>query len=661
MARSRKKESGQISIMLAMMMMTFIIFFAFVINIGMLVNAKINLQNAADLAAYSGAAVQARQLTHISHLNYEMRRQYKKFIFRYYVIGNMAQQSMSQNSGPRKWSPDGVFDYGAPATCIIFNPNDNVCQLASLKAISIPSKSAMDAINDTLIASLQQIEDLRLKNCTSQGKINKQVLLFWLWNTDPDLGLLSSIIQNNLAMQQEYGKTLSLLKGLNYGLGLIPKEILIRQRIRTLEEYVNTPAQSGLTHDKLRELLVHPDHPQFERSIAAFQTAFDTLGNHTFDNVESIQLDELLPGTTDAAHLLKLNTQNIQFDTFFVDFDPGPAASGQNPQDCRGFLSRIPVNFPLPVGVAKDPSVITYYAIRLKAKAKLMFSPFGDLTLKAYAAARPFGSRIGPPSLGQETLTRRMGPGTIPWLPMNDAGIGWEMQQNILKYYQVMLSQAGGGAGKVVSSSDMERAYQAAMSPNPWEAGRYNIPNDLPDPYLAMVSPRDNMYRIWAPVISKTKEMESGGDIQQIVRKLMEQALSAQSVGGTQILLNDALVMGLSKYVSGLKTGKGEFGESFSFATLSNPIKLKSGQGPAQPFPLTADVYLSAPDKIKTSWKSPKDGDTLQGGRSGYSVKVVAFKEIIQQQVSGNGSDPLSNSMSLDGEADTDLNGPFQH
>ena len=56
MPRKRRSEKGQISIMLGMMMMTFILFFAFVVNTGMLVNAKINLQNAADLAAFAGAA-----------------------------------------------------------------------------------------------------------------------------------------------------------------------------------------------------------------------------------------------------------------------------------------------------------------------------------------------------------------------------------------------------------------------------------------------------------------------------------------------------------------------------------------------------------------------------------------------------------------------------
>src|SRR4051794_39523084 len=109
LAKPLPSQKGQVSIIIGVMMMTFILFFAFVINTGMLVNAKINLQNAADLAAYAGAAVQARQLTQISYINYEMRRQWKKFLFRIYVLGNMAQDGFPRGagiSGPMAYTPN---------------------------------------------------------------------------------------------------------------------------------------------------------------------------------------------------------------------------------------------------------------------------------------------------------------------------------------------------------------------------------------------------------------------------------------------------------------------------------------------------------------------------------------------------------------------------
>jgi hypothetical protein len=160
-----KNNQGQISVMIGLLMSTFILLFAFVVNIGMLVHAKINLQNAADLAAYAGAATQARQLTQIGYLNYEMRRQFKKYLFRIYVLGNMSQPNFPQTGGggqtPMKYTVNGGVDYGAPTTCVIFNASDNYCQLNILPKISIPPANELDSITSTLSAQLKMIEAIK--------------------------------------------------------------------------------------------------------------------------------------------------------------------------------------------------------------------------------------------------------------------------------------------------------------------------------------------------------------------------------------------------------------------------------------------------------------------------------------------------------------------
>ena len=79
--RVSRNERGQAAIFMALFFSTMILLFAFTTNVGMLVHAKINLQNAADAAAYAGAAVQARQLTAAAYLNWEMRRALKEFLF----------------------------------------------------------------------------------------------------------------------------------------------------------------------------------------------------------------------------------------------------------------------------------------------------------------------------------------------------------------------------------------------------------------------------------------------------------------------------------------------------------------------------------------------------------------------------------------------------
>ena len=60
-----------------------VLLIAMVVNIGFLVATKINLQNSVDMAAYAGAAQQARYLTELGKWNYEMRRNYKAMVFDY--------------------------------------------------------------------------------------------------------------------------------------------------------------------------------------------------------------------------------------------------------------------------------------------------------------------------------------------------------------------------------------------------------------------------------------------------------------------------------------------------------------------------------------------------------------------------------------------------
>lgn len=84
--QSKKKgQSGQILVLMAMMSTTLIVFFGMVVSIGHLIQARINLQNAVDLAAMVGASHQARYLNSISIVNYRMRQNYKFVLSDMYV------------------------------------------------------------------------------------------------------------------------------------------------------------------------------------------------------------------------------------------------------------------------------------------------------------------------------------------------------------------------------------------------------------------------------------------------------------------------------------------------------------------------------------------------------------------------------------------------
>jgi Flp pilus assembly protein TadG len=138
--RKIKDESGQVSIFLSITLIIVFTLIAFVTNVGLFVKAKINLQNAVDSAAWSGAAVQSRQLTNIAHLNWEMRNTYKEWMFKYYVLGQMSNTKSHKTNLTsdkvdfrlKRFDPSGTSfgdRYNLPSVCIHFGSSHNICDV----------------------------------------------------------------------------------------------------------------------------------------------------------------------------------------------------------------------------------------------------------------------------------------------------------------------------------------------------------------------------------------------------------------------------------------------------------------------------------------------------------------------------------------------------
>ena len=682
-----------------MMLSTFILFFAFVINTGMLVNAKINLQNAADMAAYAGAAVQARQLNQISFLNYEMRRQFKKFLFRYYVVGNMAQNSHPKNGpegGPRNWSPDGSpqgggqIDYKVPAVCLAFNPNDNFCKVSKLSKISIPPRTLLDNVNETLRNFLIQNETARQDNCKFIGKVNTRILFLWLYNTDPNSDIL---VAQAAAAGGDESKIIRTIRATVQGLGLIPREFILRRRIDTMSYYVNFPPQTGVTLDVADGLGSTPDPSAKERVLQAFYSAYYSLGTHTFDDVGSIKLDELLPVEgSDRANLLKLEDVNPGFDTYAVNYCIQPANSTvcdiniqpdakQGGRDCVGLLQPISVKpKSVPFGVAKDPKILTYYAVRLRAKANVMFSPFGPIQLTAYSAAQPFGSRIGPrvkeapfSTNAEAGADAHIPPinsiiGAIPNLPVgnerNDQadgrGKGWDNNNVIGGMFRMFRPPGQEADTDQIENIDLaafDRAFHAAQIPNPWERGKYNIINDLTaDPMITYFDPNvqgalKGIYAFWAPVRSPDLPAQ---DPKKEIEDLLQNV--DMPLGITS--LKDGLIAGILQYLQTLRDGQGDDQESFNIVHLPDPFHYKGDVGTAANKLLAVpgkDIVMNNADDVRTSWVETKDSSQLQFGRVGYSVKFISFKSLFNREISTDSVETVSNLFDPDGDAATDI------
>lgn len=87
------RTKGQVSIFLVFLFQVLFVFFAMIINVGLLVYYKINLQNSVDLAAYYAAMKQAEMLNTIGHINYQIRQSWKLLAYRTTLLGTLGPDS----------------------------------------------------------------------------------------------------------------------------------------------------------------------------------------------------------------------------------------------------------------------------------------------------------------------------------------------------------------------------------------------------------------------------------------------------------------------------------------------------------------------------------------------------------------------------------------
>jgi len=437
----KRDQRGQTSIFMALFIFTMILLFAFTTNIGMLVHAKINLQNAADAAAYAGAAAQARQLTSVGYLNWEMRRALKEFEFYYAIRSQYASMPCfpldhtgrripmcAQKPGSERYDfafsdprenvneTNGPF---LPSTCVIFEATNNYCQKAGVPGIPELGNFACgvaDPICKAVIEATNQIIEKKIADCLGRTEVNQQFLISWLFNISP-IKNGNSIIRIGRDEDDPFPFTSGLER-----LGVLPRMAILRARIDNFEEALNLNlaneglSSSTITEDTMGELRRVADAgakslDYFERPIQAYLSAKNNLPSVGGDNgiFANVELTELLP--TQAGAPVKDNG----FDNRFVRNPPilvkfkdefARVTVANSKFETKGQLDRgdcfqyrenrvIPR---FPYGVSKYPGLVTYYAVRLQAKARLLFSPFGGngiVTLSAYSAAKPFGSRIG--------------------------------------------------------------------------------------------------------------------------------------------------------------------------------------------------------------------------------------------------------------------------
>ena len=440
-----QNQGGQITIFLGLSMVLILTFVAFIVNVGLFVKAKINLQNAVDASAYAGASVQARQLSNISYLNWEIRNTYKEWMFKYYVLGQkgLTQKFDAQFSGGAtkmnfrldtfyKASDGAYFDssvfdkYNVPSICIHFDSPHNICGIASVPGLPRFETLGISGISEENESFLNAIVKTKANDCSTRTNLNFGTAMMWAFG-DGKGDLFPDIPQIGASRP-----------------GAWPQAFELGIRMRNLESIVNfPPVKNGICADPsvgcpnavIDLLNRYQFGPQVERVSKAFYSGFRNLGGRAYEQdcngaqgaqsnmACSFTLYELSPSDfqvqpnslsgfllpTDAdsdsffnkryLDLIAYPVNLVNFYSMFLsqttDFKNSATKSEA---DCGIIKTALPIPAYL-MGFTKNPNVMTYYAVKGKAKFVGLMFPFKDQTgieLTAYAGAKPFGGRIGP-------------------------------------------------------------------------------------------------------------------------------------------------------------------------------------------------------------------------------------------------------------------------
>ena len=426
-----RNQQGQISIFFSASLVVMISIIAFVINIGLFVKAKINLQNATDSAAFAGAATQSRQLAKIAYLNWEMRNIYKEWMYKYYVIGNLNIKDVENPEGsgvmqfrlrddvnvlesdPTKSTTADPFNI--PAVCIhIAGSETNICKRYSIPGLPEFGSSNLPGAEEASRAFMDVLISTKVNDCIDRTRLNMSVANTWAYN------VLASSMDESIA-----GVGPAILSDRQ---GAWPRAVELAMRIRNLEFVMNRPAEtSGICSSGSTELtrcgksisdIEGEKRLGNERIIKAFYSAYRNLGNETDNEMKSsFTLTEIPPkavfneNDANASNLLlsgnadgrdprqkqwvDLKLMMVNYATFYAAMIPRADSATSGACD----ISKVAIPVPgYPMGFYKNPDVLTYYAVKGEAEFLGMFNPFRDglIKLEAYSAAKPFGGRIGP-------------------------------------------------------------------------------------------------------------------------------------------------------------------------------------------------------------------------------------------------------------------------
>ncbi len=347
-------ERGQVAILFALIFTFMFILFAFVMDFGHLVNTKINLQLAADSAAYSGAAWQANTMNRLGMINYHIRQDVKELAMRTQVTHlrhnlNFPRGTEFINGGPQTPNTEPFICQQAHGYVSLsgrrYEPNTNLCRNASpqvggLPPIVVPPVIAsFDPFARALQAQIRKIADAANEECRAAADDNR---------------ILAQHLIDTYSRRTQFHA----------------------QQMRQIGDWLNEVGGGQISEND-----THPIRK------VAYESARRNLA---FANRDGFQI-EIMPPTGN--EYLRLEEHKLNAAIFYVNFN----VVGDG---CVGRPNLIEFN-DMVGSLTKTPEIITYFTVKLTSKPRMLFMPQAWVdaafpTMEAFASAKPFGSRIGP-------------------------------------------------------------------------------------------------------------------------------------------------------------------------------------------------------------------------------------------------------------------------
>ncbi|RZI59871.1 MAG: hypothetical protein EOP14_03490, partial [Pseudomonas sp.] len=385
---------------IALIFQVLFVFFAMVINIGLIVHDKINLQNSVDLAAYYAAQRQAEILNEIAHINYQIRQDYKLLAWRYRVLGTLGRDFRGNNK------PPALTDLGVPLSDSVpwveaNAPSVCVANLMWRETASLSSEPENHCYKDynapipripnlTIVAPFiplvgivaQRIAELReaqVRDCSQTGPNSWMFAAQMIQAYKNSIAARKAVIarlRKNLVAKDFVDQSNSAVKD---GVFLTLKNNLTATNRDTLQ-VENFELMNGLANETCSGQNGDgaPTLPEIPTAVMMYYTAAKGATDCTVDRqlIVSAPTAPPLAMDVDEFNLLKGYLT-----------EPASRSNLENPEALLGSS----------LGFEKNPWCMAYVGVKARTTPRKPFAPFGQaVTLEARSFAQPFGGRIGP-------------------------------------------------------------------------------------------------------------------------------------------------------------------------------------------------------------------------------------------------------------------------